>query len=181
MDSIPEIRNVTVLYADLIGFKKLAAIFQPDDMMAFLNRLFFVMEPAIQDHKGIIDKIVGDGIFVTFNAFEPLTNHQEQAVKAALAIIKAIRNFAQAEEQSIEVGIGIASGQASCGELGTKTFRPRTVVGKVVGRAVQLSERGCCDNKTTLLVDASVFEETISSFEYQQIEEDCFKVNIPII
>ncbi|MFC1852075.1 adenylate/guanylate cyclase domain-containing protein [candidate division CSSED10-310 bacterium] len=180
MEVIPEVKDITVLYADFIGFNKLAKIFEPNDMMAFLNRLFQVMEAPINEFQGVIDKIVGDAIIVTFNAFEPVAQHQEDAVKTAIKIIDAVKAFSQEEEHKIELGIGIASGQASCGPVGTSTYHPPTVVGQVVGKAYQLSEKGCKQNLSTLYVDANVFHETISSFEYQQIEEDIFKVNIPL-
>lgn len=173
----PEIRNVSILYADLIGFSKIAKIFEPDDMMAFLNRLFSVMEAPIEEHDGVIDKIIGDGIMISFNAFKNVGNHQEKAVRTALAIINAVQNFSKELEQPVFLGIGIASGKASCGPLGTPKYFTNTVIGQVVGKAVSLGERGCSEESTTLLVDSSIFHETISTFEYRQIEEDIFKVS----
>lgn len=175
------IQEISVLFADFIGFNKLARIFQPDEMMIFLNRLFAIMEEPIEKNQGVIDKIIGDGIIVTFNAFQPVNNHQEAAVNTALGILKAVRQFARKEEQKIHFGVGIASGKASCGPLGTSKFRPRTIIGHVVGRAVQLCEKSSNEDKSLLLVDANIFHETISSFEYQQIDEDTFKVNIPLL
>jgi len=181
MSEQPDVKNITVLYADFMGFTKLAKIFQPDDMMAFLNRLFAVMEAPINESGGVIDKIIGDAILVTFNAFQSLEKHQERAVKAALEIIKAVHVFSREEELDINLGLGISSGAACCGPLGTKKFHPATVIGPVVARAFKLSERACREKETTLLVDDTIFHETISIFEYQQIEENIFKVQIPIV
>ncbi|MBN2382777.1 adenylate/guanylate cyclase domain-containing protein [bacterium] len=174
-------KEISILYADFIGFTALARIFQPEDMMAFLNRLFAVMEAPIEENGGVIDKIIGDGIVVTFNAFQPCDHHPEKAVKTALGIIKAVNLFARDEEQAIAIGIGIASGKVSCGPLGTPRHHPNTVIGLPVGRAVKLGERASREKETTLLVDSSVFHETISAFEYQQIDEDTFKIQVPIV
>jgi adenylate cyclase len=134
-----ERRKVTVLFSDLRGFSRMAESRRPEDVVAFLNACFAVMGEAIERHGGTLDKFVGDGMMAIFGAPMDDPFQEENAVNAALDLQEKIRALsetpASAQWPPIQVGIGINSGNAVVGSLGSERHMEYTAIGETTNTA----------------------------------------------
>jgi class 3 adenylate cyclase/CheY-like chemotaxis protein len=137
-----EKREISILNADLRGFSSLTESLPPTDVVSILNNHLSTMVRVIEvEHRGTIGEFLGDGILAFFGAPVAAENDAERAVACALAMQLAMEEVnARNRERGlpeIEMGIGIATGQAIVGNLGSET---RTKYG-AVGTPVNLSAR----------------------------------------
>jgi len=136
-----EAREITMIMSDIRGFTALIADMQPHQVILFLNRYLGKMVEIIQNHKGIVDEIMGDGIFAFFGAPEPLEDHPARAVACALemqAVMEEINALNGADGfRPIEMGIAVHTGTVIVGNIGSEK---RTKYG-AVGSDVNLTGR----------------------------------------
>jgi len=142
-----ERRDTSVLFADLRHFTATAEALAPEDTVAFLNRYFGLMHEVIWEHEGTLDKYMGDEIMVFYNAPVAQPDHAHRAVMTAIDMQRRIiANRAEWEYlqvPDVAAGIGIATGQAVVGyvgsEVGSGTARMQyTVIGQTVNLASRL-------------------------------------------
>ncbi|MFW2368244.1 MAG: CHASE2 domain-containing protein [Desulforhopalus sp.] len=136
-----ETREVSVLFCDIRNFTTLSEKMSPADLGRFLNRYLSLMTDVILDHKGMVDKYIGDGIMAVWGT--PLDNgqHALNAVEAALKMADAIEQSSsvlQLNNQPIEIGIGINTGHVSAGNFGSSKRFDYTVLGDNVNLASRL-------------------------------------------
>lgn len=142
-----EMRVVTVLFADVRGFTRISEQMEAEPLVALLNQLFTPVTDIIVDHRGTIDKFIGDAVMAFWNA--PLDDpaHARNACRAALAMIAELARLNaawQAEAVSsgkphprIEIGIGLNTGLCCVGNLGS----PRRFDYSIIGEAVNVAAR----------------------------------------
>ncbi|MBI5496787.1 MAG: GAF domain-containing protein [Deltaproteobacteria bacterium] len=138
--SVPEVREVTVLFSDLVGFTTVAELMPPADLAAMLNAYFTVMAEVIFKYDGTLDKYIGDAIMAVFGAPLTLENHALAAVMAASEMRRALARF-NAEHPGwppLRSRLGINSGRAIAGEIGSPNKREYTVLGDTVNIASRL-------------------------------------------
>ena len=123
-----EAEPVTVLFADLQGFTAYSEQHDPNTVSAMLNTLFAAAIPAVEQHGGEIDRLIGDAVFATFRG----DGHPERAARAALALQAAVAPVAAAHPDWPRFRAGVNTGEASVGVLGTGTGRTYSVVGDTV-------------------------------------------------
>ncbi len=133
--------QVSVLFADLEGFTRLAEQLPAREVLEILNRHLEVMVASVDAHGGFVDKYIGDAILVFWNLADPVRG-AEQAVRCALAMHEAIARV-QGEaiamgQQPLRIRIGIATGEAIVGDVGPAHRRERTVIGDTVNMAARL-------------------------------------------
>lgn len=137
-----ELREVTVLFADIRGFTSLSEQLSAPDVVSRLNRYFAEMVMVIHGCGGMVDKFIGDAIMAVFGA--PLTSadHPEQAVRAALGMQAALerlnRSWASEGLPPLRIGIGVHTGEAVIGNVGSPERLDYTVIGDVVNTASRL-------------------------------------------
>jgi class 3 adenylate cyclase len=119
---------VTVLFADLQGFTAYSEQHDPTAVSQMLNILFDATIPAVEQHGGQIDRLIGDAVFATFQG----DGHPERAARAALALQAAAAPLSAAHSDWPRFRAGINTGEASAGVLGTGTGRTYSVVGDTV-------------------------------------------------
>lgn len=139
-----EMRPVTVLFADLRGFTAASANIGAAETVELLNRYFRLMHEVIEQFGGTLDKFVGDGLMALFNA------PQEQIDHAALAVATALEMQRQVEMRKDEwefyhmpelrVSIGISTGDAVVGYVGSGERMQYTAIGAHVNLASRLEE-----------------------------------------
>ena len=141
-----ERRHVTVLFSDMVGFtslgERLAA--EPERFVEVVNQYLTVLTKAIEQREGYIDKFIGDAVMAIWGA--PLSQEQAEilAVEAALEAQAALAEFNRAVVvpgfglKPLGTRIGIASGEAIVGNMGSKTRMNYTVTGDVVNLAARL-------------------------------------------
>jgi adenylate cyclase len=133
--------DVTVLVSDVRGFTALSEGMEPDDVVRMLNDMFGAFVPIIFKHDGTVDKYVGDAVLAVFGSPEPDDRQAEKAVRAGLEMQEAVRSleaeWARRGLPACRVGIGINSGEALHGFIGTPERMEYTVIGDVVNRAAR--------------------------------------------
>ena len=136
-----ERREVTALFTDIEGFSALANRLPPEELIATLDRYFTAVSAIVLRHGGMIDKIVGDGVHALFNA--PLD--QPGHVDAALAAAAQIRAETEAQRPELGLGrtrIGVETGPAILGDVGSGARIDYTAHGPAVNLAARLQEAG---------------------------------------
>ncbi len=137
-----EVRESTVLFADIRGFSQLTENLPPDEVIIFINSYMTVMTEIIENHQGVIDKYVGDAVMALFGAPVPHKYSPLQAVLAALAICDALTKWNEERQGQglivAEVGIGIQTGPMVAGNMGAEMRLNYTVMGANVNLAARL-------------------------------------------
>ena len=141
-----ERKRVTVLFSDLAGFTAMSEKMDPEDVSAIMDAYFQRMNPAILRYGGTIEKYIGDAILAIFGAPEALENHEEMAVRAALAMQEALETFNEEVEREwgfrLSMRIGINTGLVMYGAMEGRTGEDFALVGDTVNLASRL-ESAC--------------------------------------
>ena len=116
-------RRITVLFSDIRDFTTLAEKRRPEEVVLLLNAYFERMIDVVFRHHGFVDKMMGDGLMVTFGVFEEDSRHEEQAVQTALEMQEEMQKLCaqweKAGEPPLRIGIGIHTGEAIVGNIGS--------------------------------------------------------------
>jgi adenylate cyclase len=139
-----ERRDVTMLNSDIAGFSTLSQSMDAEELVRFLNGYFERMIRVVLDHGGNIDKFQGDGMLVVFGAPNPVEDHAERALHAALAMIKEVDRFnreqVSAGKPAIAVGMGLDTGEVVAGHVGSDDRMEFTLIGVPVNNSAYLSK-----------------------------------------
>jgi class 3 adenylate cyclase len=136
-----ERRQVTVLFADLAGYAKLADELDAEEVHALLGSFFDLADASVANHGGIVDKHVGDCVMAVFGAPVAHGNDPERCVRAALDIGRRVPVLAAELGRSIGVHIGIASGEVMASGTGSARHLEYTVTGDSVNLASRLTDK----------------------------------------
>ncbi len=135
-------RAMTVLFSDIRGFTTVSEQGEPEAIVAQLNEYFSRMVPIVFAHKGTIDKFVGDMIMALFGAPLDDPDHADHAVQTALAMSAGLaqlnREWAAAGRPTLDIGIGINTGDMVAGNLGSDDIMSYTVIGDQVNLGARL-------------------------------------------
>lgn len=142
-----ELREVTILISDIRGFTSMSEKKDPAEIVQMLNEYFEVMVDVLFRSNGTLDKYVGDEIMALFGAPVDMPDAPLHAVRCALEMQKALREFNRtrlAENQEpIRIGIGINTGRVITGAIGSS----RTLQYTAIGDAVNTASRLCSVSK----------------------------------
>jgi adenylate cyclase len=139
-----ERREVTMLNSDIAGFSTLSQSMDAEELVAFLNNYFQRMIRVVLEHGGNIDKFQGDGMLVVFGAPNPMHDHAERALNAAMAMVREVdafnRELAAAGRDGISVGMGLDTGEVVAGHVGSDDRMEFTLIGVPVNNSAYLSK-----------------------------------------
>jgi len=137
-----ELREVTVFFLDIRGFTRMSEGMAPKDVVSLLNAFYSRMVPILFEYDGTLDKYVGDELMALFGTPQELDDAPLAAVGCAAAMRKALVEFNGEQERAgaptLEVGVGIHSGPALCGIIGSPKTRQYTAMGDTVNTAARL-------------------------------------------
>lgn len=139
----PHRKDVTVLFVDLRRFTSFAERFEPEEVLDVLGKYYMAVGNVALRHNGTLGHLAGDGVMVFFNDPEPIANHHEVAVRAALAIRDELvieKTTWNERGYGIDFGIGIAEGYATIGGIGFDRFWQYSVIGPVTNLAARLCQ-----------------------------------------
>jgi len=135
-------QEITSFYADIRGFTSFSEKTKPEFQIEVLNKHLTLAAGAILEYEGTLDKFVGDSVMAVFNTPEPQEDHTLRAVRAALALQKAIQEGHQrmAENERLHLGVGITVGEAVVGNIGSAVVQNFTAIGDIVNFSSRLSD-----------------------------------------
>ena len=129
-------KPVTVMFCDIRDFTTLSETVEASDLVALLNGLFDKLSFEILDQEGTIDKFIGDSVMAFWNAPIETPDHAARACRAAIQMRTAIKDFNQSKPGSpIRIAIGINSGNACVGNIGSRKRFDYSVIGDTVNVA----------------------------------------------
>ncbi len=142
--------TITVLFSDIRNFTALSERLRPEEVVAWLNPYLSRMTHILHAHRGTVDKYEGDAILAFFGQPLPDSEHALHAVQAALAMREALAEikrafqadprFAHLDFSAFDMGIGIHTGEAFVGLLGSEQRLEYTVIGDTVNTAVRVQD-----------------------------------------
>jgi adenylate cyclase len=139
-----ERREVTMLNSDIAGFSTLTQSMEAEELVQFLNDYFQRMIRVVLDHGGNIDKFQGDGMLVVFGAPNPMHDHAERALNAAVDMVREIDDFnrelVDTGRSAIAVGMGLDTGEVVAGHVGSGDRMEFTLIGVPVNNSAYLSK-----------------------------------------
>jgi len=139
-----EKKEVTVLFADLVGFTALSESVEPAVLVRILNGYFERMSEAIGAHRGYVSTFIGDGILAFFGALAPNPWQGNDSLHAALEMRRALEAYnRELEEQrlpTLAMGIGLQRGEGVMGLVGSRDLKEFAFVGRVVNVASRVQD-----------------------------------------
>jgi class 3 adenylate cyclase/tetratricopeptide (TPR) repeat protein len=175
-----ERKQVTVLFADVMGSMELAAQAGPERWRGIMERLFSLCCDAVHRFEGTVDKFTGDGAMVLFGAPISHEDHAQRACYAALHLQDELSSYAaelrRSEGLNFSVRIGLNSGEVVVGSIGEDLGLEYTAIGHTVGlaqRMEQLAEpgRAYLTGNTAELVDGYLALRDLGEFEVKGVSD----------
>ncbi len=137
-------REVSILFADIRGFTKFSQHMAPEEIIALLNHYFAPVIDVIIENEGVLDKFMGDGFLAFWNAPLSQKDYALRTCQAALGIQRVIArlNFQRENEGKVQIqmGMGIHTGTAIAGNIGSSRRMEYTIIGESVNFAERLQE-----------------------------------------
>ncbi len=158
-DTKPQAREITILFSDIRGFTTLSETRTPEAVVELLNRYFSQQVEVVFRHGGTLDKFIGDAIMAFWNAPADNPQHAADAVQAAIEMGEALDRFKQelaATDGSLgdfDIGIGLHTGPAVVGFLGSDDRLDYTAIGDTVNLASRIE--GCTKGVARVLVSGA--------------------------
>jgi adenylate cyclase len=141
-----EERELTIMFTDIRGFTTLSETLSPREVVSMLNSYFGVLTAIVLKEKGTLDKFIGDALMAYWNAPLKIKGHNQRAVSAALAMRDGLpdlnRSLQESLGLSINFGVGVHTGSAFVGNLGSESLVNYTLIGDNVNLASRLE--GLC-------------------------------------
>lgn len=163
-----ERREVSILFADVVNFTQLSISLDAEAVFNLINGLLGRMVECVHRYDGMVDKFVGDGLMAVFGAPIAHENDPELAVRAALDMQRAAAEFEPMARTQVgaplQIRIGINSGPAVAGVIGTEQQAAYTVIGETVNLAARLQSAA---QPGGILVSSRVYQQTRALFNFQ--------------
>lgn len=160
-----ERRHMSILFADIVGFTSRSERTPPEELVALLNTYMTAMIETIMRSGGVVDKLMGDGIMAFWGAPGAIPNPARSSIECALDMLRELERLRKTDPRFVDVniGIGIATGDAIVGNFGGKQRFDYSAIGDTVNLASRI-EGLTRHFKVHLLVNHQTLEEAADGF-----------------
>lgn len=166
--------DVTILFADIRGFTTISEMYEPEEVSKILNNYFSEMIPIVNKYHGVLNKFIGDAILAVFGDPIPNENHAINAVLCADEMIKKVeelhKDWAIKGLPSLNIGVGINTGDVFAGNIGSNTRMEYTVIGDAVNVASRIESFNKI-YKTKFLISESTYKKSKDFLDVIKISE----------
>jgi PAS domain S-box-containing protein len=162
-------RVITVLFADVRGFTSFSEHLEPEHLMEIINKYMSVATDAINLFEGVVDKYIGDAVTGLFNTpLNPQSDHALRGVRAAFSMIYDVLALHEVlpEDQRLFYGIGIHTGSAVLGNVGSQDRREFAAIGDAVELSKLLQENA---ERGEIIVSAETYEYVKDHFDFEAL------------
>ncbi|KGP62203.1 adenylate cyclase [Legionella norrlandica] len=170
-----ERRKVTILICDIRNFTSISERIKPEEVVNFLNHFFEKMIEAIISQQGILDKYLGDGFLAIFGSPVDDPYQEDHAVHAALKMREALKSinvdWAKRLGAEIQIGVGINTGSAIVGNIGTDIHMEYTAIGDTVNLAARIENSTKELNTDILISEYTYIAADHSAFQFIELGE----------
>ena len=164
-----EKKHIVALFCDIRGFTSIAQDMDPREVVTILNSVFTIVSEVVLEHRGMVDKFIGDGAMAVFGAPIAYGNEAERAVRAALDLQTRMAEYnRRPQHTAIALGIGIHSGEAIVGSVGSVSRLSYTAIGNCVNIAARL--QGIARPGQTIVSRAVIDEITPGRIQFVELE-----------
>ena len=169
-----EQREVTVLFADIRNFTRMSEQMSPEATVKMLNTYLSVMVDTVLQNKGIINKFGGDNVMAVWNAPQSQPEHARLAVKAAWEAQQKVAGLQQVDTQlpPVQFGVGINTGEALAGNVGSVGRAEYTVIGDTVNVASRICS-GVPGGE--VWIGAQTYQQAMDYLEVKELEPQKYK------
>jgi len=169
--------EVSILFADISGFTTISETKKPEEVSEFLSHFFSCAVESIFAYGGTLDKFIGDAVMAFFGAPIPQDDHADRAVLAGLMMLRLVDDWNRERDHSglppVLIRVGVNSGPAVVGNVGTEKRVDYTVLGSAVNIASRL-ESGVA-KPGQLVISQNTLERVMGSFETNPLGEFALK------
>ena len=167
-----EQREVTVLFLDIVNFTGVSHRLESEDVYHFINEAMKIFVEVLQKYNGTVDKFTGDGLMALFGAPMAHENDPELAVRAGLEMLERLTPLQESVQAThdflLQARIGIHTGFAIAGHLGSSIHQEYTVIGDTVNLASRLES---ASQPGTVLVSEETYRRTRALFHYIPVND----------
>ncbi len=166
-------RQVSVFFADIVGFTTLAETMEPEALSRFLGTVFTFAADAIFAQGGTLDKFIGDAVMAFFGAPISQPDHARRAMAAAVQLVEHVKAWNVEREKRgeppVSVRVGVNTGNAVVGDIGSDKRVDYTVLGNTVNIAARLEEHVAGPNE--VVVGGETARQAGAAFELEALGE----------
>ena len=137
-EEIGKLQDVTVLFCDARDFSRVSENLPPEEVVSLLNDYLDLLARVVERNRGVVDKFVGDEVMAVFLGPDRVNAAVRTAVQMQLAVQELNQRRAQAGKPTLQIGVGIHTGAAVAGSVGSKNRKDHTVLGDTVNVAFRL-------------------------------------------
>ncbi len=163
---VSELRDIAVLFIDMVGFTSFSEGKDPEEVSELLNKYWKIVSEIVEKYDCYIDKYIGDAVLILCGFPHGHENDSERAILIALEIINGMRGLNLLIKQKIQFRFGIHYGNVFAGDVGGNSFSAKTVIGDVVNTAERIQELADPD---TIYVSYDIYEFTNKFFDFQKV------------
>lgn len=165
-------REITVIFADVVAFTPLTERLGPEEVVALLNELFTVMTELVFRHGGTVDKFVGDCVMAVFGAPTAQEDHARRSLDCAEDMMRwlstANPGWQERYGATVQLAIGVHSGEAIVGNIGSERRMEYTAIGDVVNVAARLE---AIARPMQILVSSATKDAVGDAFDFVEVGE----------
>ncbi|HWX25666.1 MAG TPA: adenylate/guanylate cyclase domain-containing protein [Vicinamibacteria bacterium] len=172
---VPEVKDVTILFADIVGFTSMSENMSPAAVALILNDYLSRMTDVIFKYEGTLDKYIGDAIMAVFGAPLDMADHQARAIRTALEMRDRLEEFNTERKEGplIRIRMGINSGKVVAGEIGSINKKEYTVLGDTVNTASRLESSVA--KPGMIVIGENTYEAVKDLFHFRPLGEAILK------